>query len=353
MRIKHLIIMITVLLMLFGGRLAAEEIVGESIFPCIETPHPYPQPGGDETLVWSTTIDQPGAAWIKIHFSSFQLDDNDFVILINEHGRIIETIHCRDVNGQHRPRFNLQKNEDKTVNFWAMAVDGQQVRVELHRNSNNSPGFGFTIDEIGIGSKPIFDRGLGPVYNDDRDTDGDFLHFFEKKGQDFVLSQTIAPEQIYGRMLYKRGSNWYKSKGMLVSSNPNQILPIENGIDSQEVVNTLEVRFYSHYYLGKNDSSFYQSFYGDRFIDNYLTNSYGQLTLKKNTKKMDFHLENEKPGDKSRLSTISSGTCTYCCLLLRVCTWYFPPPPFLPYRICVYICFEWCTCTCPCCCCPS
>jgi len=345
--------MIIVVLVFFCGQLWAEEIVGTSIFPNIETPHPYPQMKGDQTLVWSTSIEEPGAAWIKIHFSSFQLNNKDFVILIDEHGRIFETICYRDVNGKHDSRFNLQKNDDKTVDFWTQAVDGQKIRVELHRNSNNPPGLGFTIDEIGIGSRPIFDRGLGPAYNDDRDTDGDFLHFLEKKGQNFVLSQTIAPEQIYGRMLYKKGVIWYTSKGMLVNSSPNQILPIESFIDSQEVVNTLDVRFYFHYYLDNNDYPFYQSFYGDKFIDNYFTNSYGMVTLKKNTKKLDFYLKNQKPEVKSELSTIFSDTCSYCCLLLRVCYWIYPPPPALPFRICIYICDEWCSCTCPCCCCSS
>jgi len=345
--------MITVTFLLLCGQLWSEEIVGTSIFPCIETPHPYPQREGDQSLVWSTTIEEPGAAWIKIHFSSFQLNDKDYVILIDEQGRIVEHIEFRDFNGKKKPEFKSQKNYEQTIDFWTLAVDGQKIRVELHRESNKLIGRGFTIDEIGIGSKPIFDRGPGPLYNNDQDTEGDFLNFFEKKGQNFVLSQTIAPEQIYGRMLYKKGTTWYTSKGMLVNSSPNQILPIENCIDSQEVVNTLEVRFYNHYFLGNNDYSFYQSFYGDKFVDNYFTNSNGLLTLKKNTRMMDFSLKENKPADKSELSTTFDGTCSYCCVLLVQCYWVYPPPPYLPYRICIFTCLEWCICTCPCCCCSE
>jgi hypothetical protein len=334
MRFKHLIVMITVMLLFLCGRLAAEEIVGTSIFPCIETPHPYPQPEGNGTLVWSTTIEEPGAAWIKIHFSSFQLNDKDFVNLIDEQERIIEHIRFRDVCVKHNSRFKFQQNSDQTVNFWTLAVDGQKIRVELHRESNNPTGLGFTINEIGVGSKPLFDIGLGPVYNNDQESSRDFLLSPEKKSLNFSLSQMIAPYQAAGRMLYKKGTTWYTCKGNLLNGGKNEFLPREDCIQSQDVVDTLEVRFYIHYNLNNNDFPVYQSFYGDRFIHNYLDNEYGLVTLKRNMKMGEFYNKDGEHFNQSQQSEI------YC---LCCCTWHYCP-------ICKYYHWFFYLCPCPPCC---
>ncbi|MCX6581018.1 MAG: hypothetical protein NT166_12640 [Candidatus Aminicenantes bacterium] len=358
MRQKSLIVMIVMIIgvfVFFSGQLTAEEAVGVSIFPKIETPPPYPQSDGNQALVWSTTIDQPGATWIKIHFSDFQLNDKDFVNLIDEQDRIIGKIQFKNVNDKHGSGFKLQKKADQTVNFWTLAVDGQKIRIELRRESNKLTGSGFTIDEIGIGSKSLNDRGLGPINNDNAnlDTDADFLHSLDKKGLDLVLSQTIVPEQMVGRMLYKKGTTWYTGKGILVNSSTNQFLPQEHCIDSQEIVNTMEVRFYSHYYLENKDYHVYHVFYGDKLIDNYSSNNDGLITLKKNMKMEDFYLKDEKPVNKSELNSTLSGTCTYCCEVLVEIYCFFPPPPYASYCITIITCIDPCECTCPCCCCSS
>ena len=359
MRKKNVIVMvgmIVIIISVFGlfnvVQLSAEEEVGKSIFTNIETPHPYPAATEGKTLVWSKTIEHPGAAWIKIHFSDFQLNDKDFVNLIDEQDRIIGKIQVKNVNDKHGSEFKLQKKADQTVNFWTSAIDCQKIRIELHRESKTLTGRGFTIDEIGIGSKPLNDRGLGPLNNDNANLDtDDYLHSFDKKGLDLVLSQKIVLDQMVGRMLYKKGLTWYTGKGILVNNSTNQFLPQEHCIDSQEIVNTMEVRFYSHYYLENKDYNVYQVFYGDKLIDNYSSNNDGLITLKKNMKMGDFYLKDEKPVNKLELNSTLSGTCTYCCVGLVEEYCFFPPPPFAPYCITIITCIRSCTCTCPCCCC--
>lgn len=359
MRKKNAIVMIGMIVMiisvfvLFRGQLSAEEVAGTSIFTQIETPHPYPQAEKNQTLVWSTTIDQPNATWIKIHFSNFQLNDKDFVNLIDDKGRIIEHIQLENIKEKHKAYLKSKENVAPMINFWASAVDGQKIKIELHRGSN-APliARGFTIDEIGIGTKPIYEKGLEPIANDNPDIEGDFINFLVNKSQNFKLNQAITPEQISGRMLYKKGSTWYTSKGILLNSNSNQFLPNENCIDSQDVVNNLEVRFYSHYYQDNTDCPAYQSFHGDRLIDNYSSNNHGLISLKKSLKLEAFDLTNGQSVDKSELSSILSGTCVYCCLFLKECHWHYPPPPLRPYKHCIIIaCLMECECTCPCCCC--
>lgn len=274
-----MIAMIIGVFVVFNGQLTAEEAVGQSIFPNIETPHPSPAAAESKTLVWSTTIDQPGAAWIKIHFSSFQLNKKDFVNLIDEQGKIIEHIRFRDVHGKHNSRFKSQKNENHTVNFWTLAADSQKVVIEVHCVANNPTTWGFKIDEIGVGSKPILYRGQGPIYNNYKDTDMDMLSSFEKDGMDSDLKPITTLGETPGKMLYKKGTIWYTCKGDMGNGSPNEFLPREDCINSQEVVDTLEVRFYFNFSSPQNGSPVFQSFYGDKFIDNHLNFGYGQVSL--------------------------------------------------------------------------
>jgi len=83
---------VVVVLIFLSGQLNAEEVVGKSIFPNIETPQTYPEAVKGTTLVWSTTIQEPGASWIKIHFSKFRLNQDDYVELVDMNGSLIERI---------------------------------------------------------------------------------------------------------------------------------------------------------------------------------------------------------------------------------------------------------------------
>jgi hypothetical protein len=291
MKSKNLIIMIIVVLSFFCGQLNAEEVVGESIYFDIETPHPYSKVSGDNIdniPVWTETIHMPGAAWLKIHFSEFSLDSDDYVDLVDMNGRLIERIRGRDVSNSRLSRFKVRKNSIKTVNFWAPAVEGDRLLIELYQKCNKGSGWGFVINEIGIGSKPIFDIGLGPVYDSGegcRDNSYQYPcpdRFWEnspKAGQNVIR----VFSSISGFMLFRKSSTWFSSRGFLENDNSNQFVPEEFCIDAPEIADTLEVRFYSCYDVHGIKTIMYSSYFCDEMTEvtyDFITNTYDILSLK-------------------------------------------------------------------------
>jgi len=262
--------MIMVSLGFFCGQLIAEEVVGYSIYPNIETPHPYPKATEKNTLVWSTTVQEPGTAWVKIHFSDFRLNPNDFVDLIDMNGNLIERIKGSDVARKRQSKFNVKKNENNpnTVSFWGSAVEGKEVKVELHRTTNKENDWGFAIDELGVGFSPIFGNANSNVN-------------ISRIGRNWGTDREDNVEKIVGIMLYRKNSTWYKCEGVLDNNNINRLLPDEPCIDSQAIVDTLEVRFYCKSVTNKGKSfSVYFTFFGDNFINHDFGYDRCQLTLK-------------------------------------------------------------------------
>lgn len=289
MKSKNLIIMIIFVLVLFCGQLAAEEIVGESIFPCIETPHPYPvvSSNGNYHPVWSEVIQMPGATWLKIHFSQFHLNEEDYVELLDTEGRLVERIRGKDVVDNKDSIFKVKKNDKKGVDFWGPAVDGESLTIQLYRRINKETGWGFTIDEIGVGCKPIFDKGLGPVYN----KVGEVL---EKGRQPFVPDNVNNLKNIThsrsmsikvfsttsGIMLYRKGLTWFTGDGFLTEGSYNEFVLEEPCIDGPEIVDTLEVRFYLDYMVNGSISTVHYNYYCENFFKDYFSDDFGILTLK-------------------------------------------------------------------------
>jgi hypothetical protein len=308
---KILIVMIIVVFVFFCGQLTAEEVVGESIFPNIETPHPYPKAVEDNTLVWSTTIQEPGAAWIKIHFSEFRLNPGDFVILTDMKGKVIELIRGRDVARKRRSKFKVKKNDNKTVSFWGPAIDGDRVVVGLYSTSNEDNGLGFTIDEVGRGCKPILDRGLGPIYDTEEDVDIFLVPFCDSDPK--IVQVTYREDTIdifknlLGKMIYRKGTTWFTCKGFLTAFGGIYIVPSEIAIHSQEVVDTFEVRFYWRHI----DKDLYFTFHGDTFIDDYLSSHYGMLTIKTDYQMSPSISNGEPPGKNPDLSKIYAEPACY------------------------------------------
>jgi trypsin-like peptidase len=90
---------------------------------------------GATQLVWSEVITRPGASYLAIHFSRFELASGDVLMLTDAKG------------GQG---YRLEGHGKGEGTFWARHVDGDTVRLELHAK-NRSGGPGFVIDEIAVG----------------------------------------------------------------------------------------------------------------------------------------------------------------------------------------------------------
>ncbi|MDQ1351353.1 MAG: hypothetical protein QG657_1655 [Acidobacteriota bacterium] len=293
MRKKNVIAMIGMIIgvfVFFSSQLTAEEAVGVSIFTGIKLPNRHIT---YNKTVWAATIRQTGATWIKIHFSGFLLNHQDYLDIINKEGQIIEQIRMEDVAGKHGSKFKVTINDDQTLSFWGPAIDGDEVKIILHRvsHSNKKGNWGFTIDEVGIGIDSIIKKNM--IYE----------------------GRTVNNlSQLSGWMLYRKGINWYTCKGSLTNEHQsgNHFLPDEHCIDSRDVVDALEVRFYMNYSKeGKNYTSYY-TYYGDDYVDKYSTYDHGLLTLKNNRQMPILHSNLRNSEKIPDISRIYSEVYDYC-----------------------------------------
>jgi hypothetical protein len=331
MKSKNLIFMIIVMCVALSGQLAAEEIVGESIFPNIRTPRFYPKPaklnsdlGTDkknadvDTLIWSTTIREPGAAWIKIHFSEFRLSPDDFVVLVGTDGRVIDQFSGRDISEKNSSKFKVIESEKNTFSFWGLAVAKDEVIIELYRTlaSNNEKDWGFTIDEVGIGCRPVFDRGLGPVYNTEVESVVPFIpscHIDPTRGElNYGANVIDILDSPLGRMLYRRGITWYSCKIFPSAIQENHIVPGEPVVDSQELVDTIEVKFYCRYFGEDDNFSVCFTYCADIFIGNYFSSDYNTFTIKNNHRWLSPIFNDVNRGENLDLLSIYAATDDYC-----------------------------------------
>ena len=274
MRSKCFVGLMILVTFLIGARyLGAEELCGDTILTDIKTPHPYPRATTD-TLVWSQTIRHSGAGWLKIHFSDFKLNDEDFVVLYDMYGKEIERIKGSDVRDFEKSKFRVIPEEKERVDFWGPMIDGDEVTVELHRTVDRRVGWGFTIDEVGIGFWPIDD----PI--------NDVPTIESICGTDVKVDIKCAATAYQtmglavGRMLFQKGKSWYLCTGFLVSSCSAHFLTNEHCISKQSVVDTLQVRFkYRYTTCGGSTLDSYTTYYGNTFITDSKTYDYCLLTL--------------------------------------------------------------------------
>lgn len=131
--------------------------VGELSSTFAASPHPYP--GGSESrpLVASRRLEHPGATYMVVHFSRFDLAPGDEVIV-------------RDPAGQRAHRYSGQGLSDGQAGvFWSLSVPGDTVVVDLFARSV-SGGYGFDIDQYEHGFAPLFVESICGA-NDKRDAE--------------------------------------------------------------------------------------------------------------------------------------------------------------------------------------
>ena len=110
----------------------------------IVTPKPYPVSFGEAAREW--TVQFPGATYIRVHFTDFDLADGDTVELFDPTGRRFVTYTGRGIHG--------------TGEFWAHTIPGDTAVVRMQATVGGDSGFG--IDSYGAGFEPIFDDPTGP-----------------------------------------------------------------------------------------------------------------------------------------------------------------------------------------------
>lgn len=268
---KHLIMsMILLVAFTFSGIVTAEEWCGETTYVSVQTPHPYPKADKGQ-LVWEKTIREDNVFWLKLHFSKFKINDEDYIELVDMYGQVIETIKGTDIYSK-TPRFKVERRDEKSnrVDFWGPAIDGDQVTIRLYRGSDKKTGWGFSVDQLGLGFKS-----LSPE-----------ISVFESIcGSDNKVSIACASTsyqnlgKAVGQMTYQKNGSWYVCTGFLVSCNSSHFLTNEHCITSQTQVNTLQVRFnYRLSSCGGSNAS-YSTYYGSSFITDSSYYDFCLLTL--------------------------------------------------------------------------
>jgi serine protease len=272
---RRLIVLLVAAMLVWCGALFAEEWIGSSAYTDIQTPHPYPR-AEQGAMVWSYTIHETGAAWIKPHFSDFKLNDGDYVELVDMYGMVIETVKGAEI--ENETRFNVKnvpvENKARVKNpkksFWGPAIDGDEVTVKLYRDSRSRKGYGFSIDEVGIGIEPISEE---PVIESICGSDT----------LQNIKCQSTAIQNLglaVGRMLYQKSGSWYVCTGFLVSSCSSHFLTNEHCISSQTDVNTLQVRFRYRYTTCTGSTlDSYSTYYGSSFVTDNTYYDFCLLTL--------------------------------------------------------------------------
>lgn len=273
---KRFFVLFAALILVSSGFLSAEEVIGESVFMKIETPHPYSQTAKSEQA-WVETYHYSGAGWIKPYFSQFRLNADDYLEIIDMNGIVVETIKGGDVSDPATSRFNVKKRGGKAY-FWGPMVDGNEVTFILYSKSNGSDNWGFKIEEMGIGYDLLDDDRI-PGYSTVESTCGGSD---DKVDIECVSGSHYNNSPPVGRMHYKSGGNWYVCTGSLVSCNGgSQFLTNEHCINSQAIVDTLDVRFnYQYTNCSGSTVATYDTYYGDTYIKSSASLDYCLLTLK-------------------------------------------------------------------------
>lgn len=144
----------------FTGLAVAQVTVGEFVEEVYETPHPYPSSGADSPeLTWSEEILHPGATYVAVHFSRFQLAEGDHVVVRSPDGKQSWTY-----RGLGRRGLGMSGD-----GFFATHIKGDHALIELFTTGHDS-GHGFTIDRYGRGYneqeiEDFWSLGLGEKMN--------------------------------------------------------------------------------------------------------------------------------------------------------------------------------------------
>lgn len=87
-------------------------------------------------------IRHPGAAYVKVHFSSLRLGRGDYVTVSSPDGR-----ESHRYDGALDRATGSDFTTDERPGFWAMSVDGDTAVVKLH-STRRAPGTAATIDRF-------------------------------------------------------------------------------------------------------------------------------------------------------------------------------------------------------------
>ena len=99
------------------------------------SPSPYTSAVAGQAFVWETEAFIPGATWIKLRFSEFDLAPGD-------------RLEISDASGATRHTYTGRGPKD-SGSFWALSVPGDRAEIRLY--SFGSGGRGFVVEQVARG----------------------------------------------------------------------------------------------------------------------------------------------------------------------------------------------------------
>ena len=196
--------------------------VGDELPYRVGTPAAYPLGGADRPVTWSEPVVSPGATFLRIHFSRFNLPDGDFLTVASPDGSQYWTYTGKGING--------------TGEFWSFSVDSDTAIVELHSGSQlkgRTGRYGVQIDRIAHGTEPI-------------NEDGSFVNkvICGTDGKEAVACHADVNTRPVARLTIQSGGSSFLCTGWLVAgSNANTMITNNHCFTTQTEVNTVQARF--------------------------------------------------------------------------------------------------------------
>jgi len=196
--------------------------IGDELPYKVATPAAYPLGGPDRPVAWSEPVFSPGAKFIRIHFSKFNLPDGDYLTVASPDGSDYWTYTAKGVNG--------------TGEFWSFSVEGDTAMVELHTGSmlkGRTGRYGVVIDRIAHGTEPI-------------NEDGSFVDkvICGTDGKENVACHTEVNTRPVARLTIQSGGSSFLCTGSLVAGSNNSTLMTNNHcVANQTEASTVQARF--------------------------------------------------------------------------------------------------------------
>jgi len=234
-----------------AGEALGRTKVGELAMTPMSTDHPY---AAGQTLQY--VVEHPGATYIKVHFSTFDLAPGDRLVVSS-------------ADGTERYAFEGKGYKNRGADFWVNSVLGDRAILTLH--SAGSGGYGFDIDYYAYGIAPLFPP-----------PDEDELESVCGTNQwtDVACNTASYPTEVERakRAVVVLYNGIHNCTGVKVGC-PNQFLTNEHCVTSQFEVDITEVRFdYQRSACNGGTTTFSESYLGDLFVQDDFTLDYCLFT---------------------------------------------------------------------------
>ncbi len=264
--------LIMTIVIIFSHEVAAKELAGKIASINLGTSHPYTSVNAGE-IIESFKISNPGAGFIIVHFTGFSINAEDYVEI-------------RDANGALRQTIT-NDNPGKT-DFWAFAVDGDTVFVNLISGDAIGQAYGFDIDQYSFGISSSQKYGSSSLVIENLCGSDNLVNINCMTG----TTQYDRARSV-GRIYYQdpNDGDWYYCTGALISGQ-NHFLTNEHCINSQAAVDTMQVRFnYQYNTCNGTAMETYKTFYGDNYLVSNYTYDFSLVTLAGNPQATYGYLE--------------------------------------------------------------